>query len=102
MFPFNPTITSHLILTLFFSLSFFLGNNIIGVCFSKELFFNLFLPSGVPIFIIPLLILIEYISYISRVFSLAIRLFANMLSGHILLKILIVFIWSLGCKSVFF
>jgi ATP synthase subunit 6 len=92
MIPYSTTTTSHLILTLFFSLSFFLGHNIIGICFHKELFFSLFLPSGVPIFIIPLLILIEYISYVSRIFSLAIRLFANMLSGHILLKILITFI----------
>jgi F-type H+-transporting ATPase subunit a len=92
MVPFSITVTSHLILTLFFSLSFFLGHNIIGICYHRELFFNIFLPSGVPIFIIPLLILIEYISYISRIFSLAIRLFANMLSGHILLKILIAFI----------
>lgn len=101
MVPFSITITSHLILTLFFSLSFFLGHNIVGICYHRELFFNIFLPSGVPIFIIPLLILIEYISYLSRIFSLAIRLFANMLSGHILLKILIVFIWSLATSSVF-
>ena len=101
MVPFSITVTSHLILTLFFSLSFFLGHNIIGICYHRELFFNIFLPSGVPIFIIPLLILIEYISYISRIFSLAIRLFANMLSGHILLKILIAFIWSLATTSIF-
>jgi F-type H+-transporting ATPase subunit a len=101
MIPFSITVTSHLILTLFFSLSFFLGHNIIGICYHKELFFNIFLPAGVPIFIIPLLILIEYISYFSRIFSLAIRLFANMLSGHILLKILIAFIWSLSTASVF-
>jgi F-type H+-transporting ATPase subunit a len=45
--------------------------------------------------LIPLMILIEYVSYISRIFSLAIRLFANMMSGHILLKILISFIWGI-------
>jgi ATP synthase subunit 6 len=86
------TITSHLILTLYFSLAFFIGNNLIGICFHKEKYFTLFLPEGVPIPIIPFLILIEYVSYISRIFSLAIRLFANMMSGHILLKILISFI----------
>ena len=92
MIPYSITITSHLILTLYFSLSFFIGNNIIGICFHKENYFVLFLPEGVPLPIIPFLILIEYVSYISRIFSLAIRLFANMMSGHILLKILISFI----------
>ena len=92
MVPYSMTVTSHLILTLFFSLSFFLGSNIIGVCYSQNAFFALFLPEGVPLVILPFLILIEYVSYISRIFSLAIRLFANMLSGHILLKILICFI----------
>ena len=92
MIPYSMTITSHLILTLYFSLAFFIGNNLIGICYHKEKFFVLFLPEGVPVLIIPFLILIEYVSYISRIFSLAIRLFANMLSGHILLKILICFI----------
>jgi ATP synthase subunit 6 len=92
MIPYSMTITSHIILTLYFSLAFFIGNNLIGICYHKEKFFVLFLPEGVPVAVIPLLILIEYVSYISRIFSLAIRLFANMLSGHILLKILICFI----------
>jgi ATP synthase subunit 6 len=92
MIPYSMTITSHLILTLYFSLAFFIGNNLIGLCFHREKYFVLFLPEGVPVPIIPFLILIEYVSYISRIFSLAIRLFANMMSGHILLKILISFL----------
>lgn len=100
MIPYSITITSHLILTLYFSLSFFIGNNIIGVCFHKENYFVLFLPEGVPLPIIPFLILIEYVSYISRIFSLAIRLFANMMSGHILLKILISFIWAIVTSNL--
>jgi len=95
MIPYSMTITSHLIITLYFSLAFFIGSNIIGICYLKQSFFVLFLPEGVPLPIIPFLILIEYISYISRIFSLAIRLFANMLSGHILLKILISFVWAI-------
>jgi ATP synthase subunit 6 len=95
MIPYTMTITSHLIITLYFSLAFFIGSNIIGICYLKQSFFVLFLPEGVPLLIIPFLILIEYISYISRIFSLAIRLFANMLSGHILLKILISFVWAM-------
>ena len=100
MVPFSLTITSHLIITLYFSLAFFIGSNIIGVRYLKQTFFVLFLPEGVPLVIVPFLILIEYISYISRVFSLAIRLFANMLSGHILLKILISFIWVIVTSNV--
>ena len=91
MVPYSITITSHLILTLYLSLSFFIGNNIIGIFFHQEKYFILFLPEGIPLAIIPTLILIEYISYFSKIFSLAIRLFANMMAGHILLKILIGF-----------
>ena len=100
MVPYSMTITSHLILTLYFSLAFFIGNNLVGICFHKENFFVLFLPEGVPVFIIPFLLLIEYVSYFSRIFSLAIRLFANMLSGHILLKILISFIWAIVVSNL--
>jgi F-type H+-transporting ATPase subunit a len=92
MTPYSITITSHLIFTLFYSLSFFIGTNIIGILYHKEKYFVLFLPEGVPMFIIPLLILIEYVSYFSRILSLSIRLFANMMAGHILMKILIGFV----------
>lgn len=95
MIPYSVTITSQLILTLYVSLGFFIGTNIIGLLYHKENYFSLFLPEGIPVFIIPGLILIEYISYFSKIFSLAIRLFANMMSGHILLKILIGFAWSI-------
>jgi ATP synthase subunit 6 len=95
LLPYSITLTSHLLITIFFSLSFFIGNNLIGVCYHKMSYFCLFLPKGVPIFVIPFLILIEYISYLSRIFSLAIRLFANMMSGHILLKIMVSFIWAM-------
>lgn len=91
MVPYSITITSHLILTLYLSLSFFIGTNLIGLLHLKQNYFILFLPDGIPIPIIPILILIEYVSYFSKIFSLAIRLFANMMSGHILLKILIGF-----------
>ena len=95
MTPYSITITSHLIFTLFYSLAFFIGTNLIGVLYHNEKYFVLFLPDGLPLFIIPLLIIIEYISYFSRVLSLSIRLFANMMSGHILMKILIGFVWSI-------
>lgn len=100
MIPYSITVTSHLIITLYISLSFFIGTNLIGLLYHKENFFVLFLPEGIPLFIIPSLIIIEYISYFSKIFSLAIRLFANMMSGHILLKILIGFSWSLISSNI--
>lgn len=102
MIPFSTTITSHFIFTLFYSLSFFIGINIIGILYQKEKYFGLFLPDGVPTPVIPLLILIEYISYFSRILSLSVRLFANMMSGHILMKILIGFVWSMLSLGPYF
>ena len=89
--PYAFTVTSHIIVT--FSLSFilFIGINIRAILDKKYSFFQLFLPSGAPGIITPFLIIIELISYIARVFSLAIRLFANIMAGHTLLKILIGF-----------
>lgn len=95
MVPYSFTITSHLILTLSLSFAFFFGINIIGLRKHGFEFLGLFLPSGAPLVIAPFLILIELISYIARVFSLAIRLFANMMSGHTLLNILAGFGWTM-------
>ena len=95
MLPYSITITSHFIFTLYYALAFFIGINIIGILYQEENYFILFLPEGVPIWIIPILIIIEYLSYFARIFSLAIRLFANMMSGHVLMKILIGFAWNL-------
>jgi len=83
------------VITFFLALGHFIGINIIGIMEQKWEIQNLFLPSGVPIFIAPFLVIIEFISYIAKVFSLSIRLFANMMSGHALLKILIGFSWAL-------
>jgi len=91
LFPFTFTVTSSFVVTLFFSLTVFLAANIMGIYRNGFYILSNFLPTGTPLFISPLLILIEIISYFSRIFSLSIRLFANMLSGHGLLKILIGF-----------
>lgn len=56
----------------------------------------MFVPSGVPIFLLPFLVIIEIVSHIAKIFSLAIRLFANMMSGHVLLHILTGFVFNLG------
>jgi ATP synthase subunit 6 len=86
--PFSFTITSSIIFTFFFSIGSFININITGFRIHGLKFFNIFLPKGATVAIAPFLVIIEFISYNARVFSLAIRLFANMMSGHILLKIL--------------
>lgn len=95
MIPYSFTITSHITFTFGLALSIFIGINIIGIQIQGLNFFSLFLPKGVPLIIIPLLITIEFISYIIKVFTLSIRLFANMTSGHTLLKIIAGFAWTM-------
>ena len=95
MVPYSFTITSHLIFTLFLSFLTFFGINFIGLQRHGLHFFSLFLPAGAPFILAPFLIFIELLSYIARVFSLAIRLFANLMSGHTLLKILSEFGWTM-------
>nr|NP_066326.1 ATP synthase F0 subunit 6 [Malawimonas jakobiformis]AAG13693.1 ATP synthase F0 subunit 6 [Malawimonas jakobiformis] len=95
MIPYSFTVTSHIIVTFFLSLSIFIGVTIIGFMHHKIHFFSFFLPAGSPVVLAPFLVVIELISYTSRAFSLAIRLFANMMSGHSLLKILAGFSWTM-------
>lgn len=95
MIPYSITITSFLIASFFFSLTTFIGLNIIGTIYNKGGIWKLFLPEGIPTPISVFLIIIEIISYIAKVFSLSIRLFANMMSGHSLLKILMSFAWTI-------
>lgn len=95
MVPYSFTVTSHIIFTFGLALSIFIGINIIGIQTHGIHFFALFLPKGVPLIIVPLLITIEFVSYIVKVFTLSIRLFANMTSGHTLLKIIAGFAWTM-------
>lgn len=94
MVPYSFTLTSHLSITFFVALSFFIGVNIFGILSNGIEFLNLFLPASSPILISPLLIVVEFVSYFARVFSLSIRLFANMMAGHALMKILAGFCWN--------
>ena len=96
MVPYSFTPTSHLIITLYLSISIMIGVTIIGLMYNNIRFFNLFLPEGTPLALIPLLTPIEIISYISRAFSLGIRLGANITSGHSLLKIMAVMSYKVG------
>lgn len=95
LIPYSFTVTSSFIVTFFLAFSHYIGINFLGFFKHKWTFTNIFLPKGVPLIIAPLLTLIEFVSYIAKVLSLSIRLFANMMSGHALLKILIGFSWGL-------
>ena len=88
MIPYSFTVTSHIVITLGLATVAFTGINVIGLSIHGFHFFSLFLPAGAPLALAPLLIPIELVSYSFRVVSLALRLFANMMSGHCLLKIL--------------
>jgi len=94
--PFSFTITSSFIITFSFPFIYFIVINIFAI-YNKGFysFFSMFFPAGSPVQIAPLLVLIELVSYIARVSSLSIRLFANMMAGHTLLKILIGFSFSM-------
>lgn len=96
--PYAFTVTSHIIVTFALAFALFFGINLRFILDVKLKFFNLFLPSGAPIVIIPFLVIIEIISYFARVFSLSIRLFANIIAGHTLLKILINFSFIIFLK----
>jgi F-type H+-transporting ATPase subunit a len=93
MIPYTFTITSHLIFTFAVGLVMFVGVNYVGIATHGVHFFSLFIPTGCPGWIIPGIIGIELVSYVFRVISIAVRLFANMMAGHSLFKILAGFAW---------
>ena len=99
MVPFSFAVTGHIAVTLAMAVFAFLAINIVGVRKHGFGIMSLFLPPGSPLILSPLLVMIELISYGFRVISLALRLFANMMSGHCLLKILAGFAWSLFASS---
>jgi F-type H+-transporting ATPase subunit a len=91
LLPYGYTFSAHLVCTLFYAATAFFGLNYVAVARYGRSYFNLFLPAGTPLPLLPLLVLLEVVSYFSRPLSLAIRLFANMMAGHALLKILLAF-----------
>jgi F-type H+-transporting ATPase subunit a len=98
--PYQFTIASHLIVTAAMALLVFFIVLFYGLYKNGLKFFNLFVPSGVPIYIMPLVVLIEVISFFLRPVSHSVRLFANMLAGHIALKVFASFIGMLGALGV--
>jgi F-type H+-transporting ATPase subunit a len=94
--PYAFTVTSHIIITAALAITVFLTVLIYGLWRHGLHFFNLFVPKGVPIYILPLIVAIEILSFLSRPISHSVRLFANMLAGHITLKVFAGFIILLG------
>jgi len=85
--PYTFTVTSHIIITISFALLVFLTVIIYGFWKNGVHFMKLFVPTGIPIYILPLVSFIEVMSFLSRPVSHSVRLFANMLAGHITLKV---------------
>ena len=98
--PYQFTISSHLIVTAALALLVFFIVLFYGLYKNGLKFFRLFVPSGVPIYIMPLVVMIEVISFFLRPVSHSVRLFANMLAGHIALKVFASFIGMLGALGV--
>ena len=96
MFPYFFTVTSHIVVTAALAMLVILTVLVVGLWKHKLHFFKLFVPSGVPKVLLPFITLIEVLSFLSRPISLSIRLFANMLAGHITLKVFAGFVVALG------
>ena len=96
MLPYSFTVTSHIIVTFVLAAIVFIGVTILGFIKHGIKYLELFVPKGVPIVLLPLIVVIEIISYLSRPVSLSVRLFANMMAGHTMLKVVGGFVISLG------
>jgi F-type H+-transporting ATPase subunit a len=96
LIPYSFTVTSHIIITAALALLVFFTVLIHGLWKHGLHFFTLFVPSGIPIYIQPLIIFIEVLSFLTRPISHSVRLFANMLAGHITLKVFAGFVTMLG------
>ncbi len=96
LIPYTFTVTSHIIITISLAMVVFLTVVIYGFKKNGLKFFRLFVPSGIPIFVLPLVVFIEVFSFFLRPISHSVRLFANMLAGHIALKVFASFIPLLG------
>jgi F-type H+-transporting ATPase subunit a len=99
LFPYFFSVTSHIIVT--FALAILVIGTVIIYGFAKHGFgfLKLFVPSGVPVVLLPLVVAIEIVSFVSRPVSLSVRLFANMLAGHITIKVFAGFVVSLGAMG---
>jgi F-type H+-transporting ATPase subunit a len=101
LIPYTFTVTSHIVITAALALLVFLTVIVYGFYKNGLGFFRLFVPHGIPIYILPLIVFIEVLSFLSRPISHSVRLFANMLAGHITLKVFASFITLLGGLGIF-
>ncbi len=96
MLPYSFTVTSQIIVTFALAMLVFLTVIAYGLIRHGLKFFSLFVPGGVPVWLMPIIVPIEVISFLARPISLSVRLFANMLAGHTMLKVFAGFVVSLG------
>jgi F-type H+-transporting ATPase subunit a len=96
MVPYSFTVTSHIVVTFALALLVFLFVLIIGFVKNGIGFLKLFVPSGVPVAMLPLITVLEVFSFLIRPISLSVRLFANMMAGHMMLKVFAAFVVGLG------
>lgn len=96
MIPYSFTVTSHIVVTFALALLVFLFVLIIGFVKNGPGFLKLFVPSGVPVAMLPLITVLEVFSFLIRPISLSVRLFANMMAGHMMLKVFAAFVVGLG------
>jgi F-type H+-transporting ATPase subunit a len=102
MVPYSFAATSHAVLTMGLSFTIVLGATILGFAKHKLVFFSLFVPAGCPLGLVPILVLIEFISYLARNVSLGLRLAANIMAGHMLLNILSGFTYKIMTSGILF
>jgi F-type H+-transporting ATPase subunit a len=102
VFPLFFTFTSHIAVTLGLSLFVFLLVTAVALKEHGLHFFSYFVPQGVPVVLLPLMVVIEIISYLSRIISLSVRLFANMMAGHVMLEVFAGFVVMLGTAGGIF
>lgn len=96
MLPYSFTVTSHIVVTFAIAILCFLIVIAVGLVRHGLHFFSLFLPSGLPLVMAPLMLPIELISFLARPFTLSVRLSANMLAGHAMMKVIAGFVLTLG------
>ncbi|HEX3953132.1 MAG TPA: F0F1 ATP synthase subunit A [Stellaceae bacterium] len=101
LIPYSFTVTSHIIVTFALAIVVFIGVTIVGIAQHGFHFLRLFVPTGVPLPLLVILVPIEILSYFIRPFTLSIRLFANMLAGHTMLAIFGGFAASIGLLAIF-
>lgn len=96
LFPYAFTYTSHISLTLTLALVVIVLVTVVALAIHGRKFFGYFMPEGAPLWLAPLIIPVEIVSYLSRPISLSVRLFANMMAGHVMLKVFATFVVMLG------